>query len=46
MFRLVLKIFIGSLTSIDDACGANQWTGFYMITTSVMKELKVHISYG
>ena len=39
MFRLVLKIFIGSLTSIDDACGANQWTGFYMITASVMKEL-------
>ena len=21
-------------------CGANQWTGFYMITASVMKELK------
>ena len=20
-------------------CGANQWTGFYMITASVMKEL-------
>ena len=20
-------------------CGANQWTAFYMITTSVMKEL-------
>ena len=22
-------------------CGANQWTGFYMITPSVMKELNV-----
>ena len=22
-------------------CGANQWTGFYMITTSVMKGLKL-----
>ena len=21
-------------------CGANQWTGFYMVTASVMKELK------
>ena len=21
-------------------CSANHWTGFYMITTSVMKELK------
>ena len=22
-------------------CGANQWTGFYIITASVMKELSV-----
>ena len=22
-------------------CSANQWTGFYMIGTSVMKELKL-----
>ena len=22
-------------------CGANQWTGFYMITASVMKELNL-----
>ena len=24
-------------------CSANQWTGFYMVTTSVMKELSVTI---
>ena len=24
-----------------DWCGANQWTGFYMITASVMKGLKM-----
>ena len=24
-------------------CGANQWTGFYMITASVMKGLKVTV---
>ena len=24
-------------------CKANQWTGFYMIGTSVMKELKLKI---
>ena len=23
-------------------CGANQWTGFYMTTVSVMKELRVN----
>ena len=25
-------------------CSANQWTGFYMIGTSVMKELKEHVA--
>ena len=25
-------------------CRANQWTGFYMIGTSVMKELKKHFT--
>ena len=25
-------------------CSANQWTGFYMITASIMKELKILIS--
>ena len=25
-------------------CRANQWTGFYMIGTSVMKELKITLS--
>ena len=24
---------------------ANQWTGFYMITTSVMKELSCHVKF-
>ena len=24
-------------------CSANQWTGFYMITASVRKELKAHV---
>ena len=24
-------------------CSANQWTGFYMITASVMKELKYNL---
>ena len=24
-------------------CGANQWTGFYMITASIMKELTIEI---
>ena len=27
-------------------CSANQWTGFYMITASVMKELKVINIFG
>ena len=26
-------------------CSANQWTGFYMIGTSVMKELKIRFCY-
>ena len=26
-------------------CSANQWTGFYMITASVMKELKKNLSF-
>ena len=25
-------------------CKANQWTGFYMITVSVMKELKLDVN--
>ena len=25
-------------------CKANQWTGFYMITASVMKELKLDVN--
>ena len=24
------------------SCSANQWTGFYMIETSVIKELNIH----
>ena len=27
-------------------CSANQWTGFYMITTSVMNELSKKISFN
>ena len=27
-------------------CRANQWTGFYMITASVMKELIVKVKLG
>ena len=34
---------IHSNQSIDLICRANQWTGFYMITTSVMKELRLKI---
>ena len=30
--------------SIDLLCSANQWTGFYLITTSVMKELRYYTS--
>ena len=34
----VLSRFISSMSWF---CGANQWTGFYMITASDMKELNV-----
>ena len=37
----VFKIFKGSsFYRQGNQCRANQWTGFYMITVSVMKELK------
>ena len=29
------------MTEAVTICSANQWTGFYMITASVMKELKM-----
>ena len=29
----------------DQICGANQWTGFYMITTSVRKELNRRLNH-
>ena len=27
-------------------CGANQWIGFYMITASVLKELRLEVKFG
>ena len=35
-----LAIFTKKSTCVRVFCGTNQWTGFYMITPSVMKELK------
>ena len=35
--------FAKLLVLFNMICSANQWTGFYMITASVMKELKVHV---
>ena len=33
--------FVNSfMTEVVIICSANQWTGFYMITASVMKELR------
>ena len=32
--------FLKTLFLRRNFCGANQWTGFYMIGTSIMKELR------
>ena len=49
MMQLIAIRFVGSINFEDNStttghrslcCYANQWTGFYMITASVMKELK------
>ena len=44
MSFLCLKLFHdGGCYHIETSpliCGANQWTGFYMITASIVKELK------
>ena len=34
----------GNLKLAESICGANQWTGFYMITASVMKGLTDELS--
>ena len=39
----IVTIFIKTIFNFfmtEAICRANQWTGFYMITASVMKELK------
>ena len=33
------------MTEVAIICSANQWTGFYMITASVMKGLSDHLGY-
>ena len=39
-FELFLSWFNSFMTEAVIICSANQWTGFYMITASIMKELK------
>ena len=38
--------FIPFMTKVPVICFANQWTGFYMIGTSVMKELRIIFRYS
>ena len=37
----VEKVKIGDMETFGDICSVNQWTGFYMIRTTVIKELKM-----
>ena len=37
--RLIIFNWWGLKIKWDISCRANQWTGFYMVRTSVMKEL-------
>ena len=39
-FELFPSWFNSFMTEAVIICSANQWTGFYMITASIMKELK------
>ena len=47
LFKIQKTLVTFSLTvmlKVRVICRANQWTGFYMITASVMKELILYIN--
>ena len=45
-WKLDIKALSPATEATTPATLTNQWTGFYMITVSVMKELKCSLSYS